>query len=223
MDCRVTHTKGSILSPACGGEWFRAHALETERGSESFPRRGGGHYRRPVVPMINRRLLFLLPIFLALVLAGVYLVRLRTPRYDVIPIFKLPSPPRNPGPPAIVPVRVTKERAAELVRRAIPRLWPEMVEPKIDVYALSTYSPYAPLGRPVYMVDVQGRVALPPHPLRLPCGVDAHDGRVLTESDPRAVNNWRAGIPGRGPVSPPTSAPLPQTKTGPDSRPTPSF
>ncbi len=91
------------------------------------------------------------------------------------------------APAAVAPVVLSEAEAVSRVREAVPRLWPNMAGPiEIEVYKLWTRSPYAPPGRPVYMVDVSGKyaghgVGIPPSFYGVVCGVDAQTGEVLTE------------------------------------------
>jgi len=89
-----------------------------------------------------------------------------------------------PDPKANTSVEITEAEAAARVREAIPRLWPKMLEPiEIKIYKLWTRSPYAPPGRPVYMVHVRGRGKVEGRDLHFEyydgCGVDAYTGEVL--------------------------------------------
>jgi hypothetical protein len=92
--------------------------------------------------------------------------------------------PRDPSPTAAI--KLTEQDAAARARAAVPALCPEATpEPQVEVYKLWTRSPYAPVGRPVYMVNLVTEIARQGAPgpvaVRTGCGVDAETGEVLTK------------------------------------------
>ncbi len=89
--------------------------------------------------------------------------------------------PRDPQ--SILSVEISADEARRRVEEAIPKLWPEMIEPiKVSLSVVSTRTVYAPAGHPVYPVTIDGHTHAGSDRLYFfgtVCGVDAHTGEVL--------------------------------------------
>ena len=90
--------------------------------------------------------------------------------------------PRDPQ--SILSVEISADEARSRVEEAIPKLWPEMIEPiKVSLSVVLTRTVYAPAGHPVYPVTIDGHTHAGSDRLYFfgtVCGVDAHTGEVLT-------------------------------------------
>lgn len=94
--------------------------------------------------------------------------------------------PREPAPTA--PVRLTEEQALAVAQRELARK-PGLTVDKVWVVNLSTRSFFAPDGRPVYVVGVNGHhrdasTNAPPSSVSFSWGVDASSGVLLTRWSP---------------------------------------